>query len=92
MKVNVLFEIHTLVSRVTVFDKIRKNPYLQKSPYLTLFESKINSIHLVSSKFISLSLIQSFETNSIHFGHKLQLDLLIMLNLHLSQLISLNHD
>ena len=32
MKVDVLFEIHTLVSRISVFDKIRENSYLQKGP------------------------------------------------------------
>ena len=32
MKINVLFEIHALVSRISVFDEIRENPYLQKGP------------------------------------------------------------
>ena len=32
MKVDVLFEIHTLVSRISVFDEIRENSYLQKGP------------------------------------------------------------
>ena len=32
MKVNVLFEIHTLISRISVFDEIRENSYLQKGP------------------------------------------------------------
>ena len=32
MKVDVLFEIHTLVSRIFVFDEIRENSYLQKGP------------------------------------------------------------
>ena len=32
MKVDVLFEIHTLVSRISVFDEIRENLYLQKGP------------------------------------------------------------
>ena len=35
-KVNVLFEIHALVSRVSVFDEIRENSYLRKSPRLSL--------------------------------------------------------
>ena len=30
MKVDVLFEIHVLVSKVSVFDEIRENPYLRK--------------------------------------------------------------
>ena len=32
MKVDVLFEIHTLVSRISTFDEIRENSYLQKGP------------------------------------------------------------
>ena len=47
-KVNVMFEIHASVPRVTVFDKIRENPYLRKSPCSLLFEPKINSISLIS--------------------------------------------
>ena len=55
MKVNVLFQIHALVSRVTVFDEIRKNPYLRESSYFPLFESKTNSISSISFNIISLS-------------------------------------
>ena len=69
MKVNVLLEIHVLVSRVTVYDKIRKNSYLQNSPFSLLVESKTNPIILILFKFTSLSLIQSFETNLSHSGH-----------------------
>ena len=32
MKVDVLFKIHTWVSRISVFDEIRENLYLQKGP------------------------------------------------------------
>ena len=32
MKVDVLFEIHTLVSRISVFNEVRENSYLQKGP------------------------------------------------------------
>ena len=68
-EIDVLFEIHMLVSRVTVFDEIRENSYLRKSPCITLFKSKINTNHSISFKFISLSSNQSFGTNSIQFGH-----------------------
>lgn len=69
MKVKVFFEIRALVSRVTVFNKIRKKLYLQKSSYSFLFESIINSLSLISFKFTSLNPNQSFEANSIQFGH-----------------------
>ena len=58
-----------LVSRVTVFDEIHENPYLRKGPYFPLFESKTNSNHSISLIIIPLSPNQSFETNSIQFGH-----------------------
>ena len=69
MKINVLFEIHALVSRISVFDEIRESPYLRKSPCSTLFEPKLNLINLVPFNFISLSSIQSFETNLSLFCH-----------------------
>ena len=69
MKVDVLFEIHTLVSRISVFDEIRENPYLQKGPLFTLFEFKLILINSIPLKFTSLSLIQSFEINPSHFVH-----------------------
>ena len=69
MKVDVLFEIQARVSRVTVFDKIRENSFLHQSSHSHSFESKTNSINLVSSKSISLSSIHLFETNSTQFGH-----------------------
>lgn len=56
MKVNILLEIHVLVSRVTVFNEIYENSYLQKSPCTKWFNSKINSNHSISFKFILLSL------------------------------------
>ena len=68
-KANVLLEIHAMVSRVTVFDKMRGNSYLRKSPCFPLFESKTNSNHSVSFITISLSSNQSFETNSIQLKH-----------------------
>ena len=82
MKVDVLFEIHTLVSRISVFDEIRENSYLQKGPQFTLVEFKLILINSIPSKFTSLGLIQSFEINSSHFVHKSQLAQLIMLKYH----------
>ena len=73
IKVNVFPEIHVMVSRVTVFDKMRENSYLQKGPCITLVKSKTNTNQSISFKFISLSSNQSFETNPIQFGHKPQL-------------------
>ena len=72
-KVNILFEIHTMVSGVIVFDKIRRNSYLRKRPCITLSKYKININHSTSFKFISSNSNQSFETNSIQFYHKPQL-------------------
>ena len=93
MKVNVLLEIHALVSRVTVFDEICENSYLRKSPYISLFEPKINTNHSISFKFISLSSKQSFESNSIQFGHKpqlAQLSTVISINLNQLEFILIN--
>ena len=69
MKINVLFEIHALVSRISVFDEIRESPYLRKSSCSTLFEPKLNLIKLVPFQSIQLCLMQSFETNLSLFGH-----------------------
>ena len=68
-KVNVLFEIQLLVSRATIFDKIRENLYLRKSSCFPLFESKLNPISSISFIIIPLSPNQSLETNFIELGH-----------------------
>ena len=57
IKVNVFFEIHAMVSRVTVSDEICENPYLRESPCSFLFEPKF-SLSLI--QIYSLSSIQSF--------------------------------
>ena len=54
-KVNALFEIHALVSGVTMFDEIHENSYLRKDPCTTWFKSKINSTYLISFIIIPLS-------------------------------------
>ena len=69
MKIDVLFEIHMMVLRISAFDEIRENPYLQKGPQFTLFEFKLILINSIPSRFTSLGLIQSFETNPTHLAH-----------------------
>ena len=54
-EIDVLFEIHVLVSRVTVFDEIRENSYMRKSPCITWFKPKTNSNHSITLIIISLS-------------------------------------
>ena len=68
-KVNVLFQIQALVSRVTVFDKIRGNSYLRKSPRSSLFETTLNLTKSIPFESNSLSLTHSFETKLSHYGH-----------------------
>ena len=54
MKVIVLIEIHTMVSKMTVFDEIRENLYLHKSPSIHWFESKnsFNPFNLIQYHFV----------------------------------------
>ena len=80
IKVHILFKIHALVLRITVFDKIRKNMYLRKSPHSLLFEPKFKLITLVSFTFNLLSSIQSFENNLSHLWSLTTVTQLIMLN------------
>ena len=44
-EVNVLLEIHEWASRVSVFDEIRGNSYLRKSPRIPQSMPKITSMH-----------------------------------------------
>ena len=62
---NILHEIHTWVSRVSVFDEIRVISYLRKSPYIAWFSLKPFQIHSELPLFFSLSSIGPLESNSI---------------------------
>lgn len=54
-EVNVHFEIHARVSKVSVFDGIRGNSYLRKSPCNPQSKPKTISIHSITLFTFSLS-------------------------------------
>ena len=63
MEVHILVEIHVRVSRVSLFDKIRENSYLRKSPHISQSKSKLNSIHLLPYHLAQIAHLRQFQFN-----------------------------